>query len=65
MIARVFYVTIAANQPKGAGYYEVLALTEERAQERALSVLGRNWSMLYASLDEVHPFDREKKHGTF
>lgn len=62
-VLSVFYVTIASNMPRGAGYYRVFA--RDREQARALAFRhcpdGR-WSFMYDSLDDVHEFDR-KHHG--
>lgn len=60
---KTFFVTIAANQPHGAGYFEVKAETREEARKKTVEALGVKWSFMYDSLEEVHEFDR-KKHGT-
>ena len=57
-----FYVTIAASQPRGSGYYEVRANTEAEARKIVFDNLGQLWSFIYSSLEDVHPLDR-KKHG--
>jgi hypothetical protein len=60
-----FYVTVAANMPRGSGYYKILAVDEQSARECAFARLpdGR-WSFIYPSLDDVHPLDRTY-HGTY
>lgn len=59
----MFYVTIAANMPKGCGHYVVHAVSEDEARELAFRHCpeGR-WSFIYPSLEDVHELDR-KCHG--
>jgi hypothetical protein len=56
---KTFYVTIASNQPRGPGYYEIKAPTLSDARQVAFNQCpdGR-WSFLYTDLDDVHEFDR-------
>jgi hypothetical protein len=60
---KLFYVTIAANQPFGCGYWEVEAKNRSEAQKKTLDKLGQNWSMLYEDFEQVHPQDRKRYYG--
>jgi hypothetical protein len=57
-----YYVTTAANHPRGSGYWEVAAHTKEQAHARAMDALDGKWSMMYERLEDIHPLDR-KRHG--
>lgn len=59
---KAFYVTIAASQPFGCGYFKVYADSLEQADEKIFAVLGDRWAFIYRSLEEVHERDR-KEHG--
>lgn len=63
MNLKVFYVTVAANMPRGAGYYEIHAESEAHARLLAFAHCpeGR-WSFMYDSLEQIHKLDR-KCHG--
>jgi hypothetical protein len=54
-----FFVTIASNQPHGAGYFEVVASSRTKAREATFNAIGNKWVTMYDSLEEVHPFDRK------
>lgn len=60
---KTFYVTTAANMPRGCGYWEIGAETEAEARRIAFAHCpeGR-WSFMYSSVDEIHEMDR-KCHG--
>lgn len=58
----VFYVTTAANHPRGSGYWRVFAGSRDDAHAKTMAQLGPQWAFMYESLDDVHPYDR-KHHG--
>lgn len=62
MARQSFFVTIASNQPYGAGYFEVKASDRIKAREATFDAIGNKWSFMYDSLEDVHPLDR-KRHG--
>jgi len=60
---KLFYVTIAANQPYGPGYWEVEARDRDAAREKTFDKLGSSWSMRYEDIEQVHPLDRKRYFG--
>lgn len=58
---KIFFATTAANHPGGRGYWEIEARTRAEAHDKAMDPiygLGTKWSMMYTTLDQVHPDDR-------
>lgn len=55
----IFYATVAANMPHGAGHWEIQAKDEAEARKLAFEKIpeGR-WCFIYTSLDEMHQLDR-------
>lgn len=59
-----YYVTTAANHPRGSGYWEILASSRDVARRLAFTRCPEGaWAFMYDTLDEVHHMDR-KCHGT-
>lgn len=58
----MFYVTIASNHPKGAGYYEIHEDDYGIARSLCFKHLNDKWCFMYDSLDDIHALDRTK-HG--
>lgn len=60
---KTFYVTIAADMPRGCGYWEIHAPDAAEARRLAFAHCpdGR-WSMFYDNLDDIHRWDR-RRHG--
>ena len=59
---KTYFATIASNQPKGPGYWEIKASSEVKAREAVSKALDNRYSMLYDNLEEIHPLDRTR-HG--
>lgn len=59
-----FYVTTATNHPGGAGYWKVRARDRDECREVAFKNLGAKWAFDYERLEDIHPLDRERCHGT-
>lgn len=61
---KTYYVTISANMPMGCGYWEINAPNEGEARRLAFQHCpeGR-WSLMYLTLEDIHPLDRMRRHG--
>ena len=56
----MFFITTSANQPTGAGYFEVHEDDSEKARKLVFELIGPQWAFMYNSLEDVHPLDRIK-----
>jgi hypothetical protein len=57
-MSKSWYFTLSANQG-GPGCVEVVAENYDDATNKMIEQYGTKWALQYASIDEVHPYDRE------